>query len=485
MPNDCRMITLKPIDAGSQPAIAAQHADPGSVPLHAKSIYFALLSERGAGQGQIDELAGAASRVFLGRQLQAAAPLCCDLPGDVRSLAAWSEAATQTVGRRYREYLDARQAGAPRRYFSGKAHALYFLRSAAPTKLVDGAWLYGLLQHWDDARFAPLIRTYLEELGEGIDAQNHVVLYRKLLAAHGCEHWDNLSDDRFTQGAIQLSLAHHAAQFLPEVIGFNLGYERLPLHLLITAYELGELDIDPHYFSLHVTIDNVASGHARKALRGVSDALPRVADAVEFYRRVTNGYKLNLLGVGTESIIESFEPFRELLSLLRAKATVGSQLHSDYGRVDGRTVNDWLSSPDDLPAFLAGLERIGWIKRHQDPRNSRFWRLLHGPRAEMFGVFNGYEQQLIHDWIAGAWNVDTGHPAHDRFGDTLDAQFPADRAAEALDDFNAEQRLLAARLAASPSRQETMALLIGLMSPANHHTAAGLMATRVFTRLLR
>jgi hypothetical protein len=39
------------------------------------------------------------------------------------------------------------------------------------------------------------------------------------------------------QGAIQLGLAHHGEQFEAEVFGFNLGYEQLPLHLLITAYE--------------------------------------------------------------------------------------------------------------------------------------------------------------------------------------------------------------------------------------------------------
>ncbi len=55
--------------------------------------------------------------------------------------------------------------------------------------------------------------------------------------------WDDLSDDHYIQGALQLAMAHHADQFLPEIIGFNLGYEQLPLHLLITAYELKELGI--------------------------------------------------------------------------------------------------------------------------------------------------------------------------------------------------------------------------------------------------
>jgi hypothetical protein len=38
-------------------------------------------------------------------------------------------------------------------------------------------------------------------------------------------------------------------------------------------------------------------------------------------------------------------------------------------------------------------------------------------------------------------------------------------------------------LAALSSKEESMAMLIELMSPSNHHTAPGLMATRIFTRM--
>src|SRR5690606_30288945 len=124
--------------------------------------------------------------------------------------------------------------------------------------LVDGAWLFGLLEHWADYRFHGLVRTYLEELGDGDPALNHVSLYRKLLADLDCEPGDNLDDDLYLQGAIQLSLGLNSGQFLPEVIGYNLGYEQLPLHLLITSFELNELGIDPYYFTLHVTIDNAS-----------------------------------------------------------------------------------------------------------------------------------------------------------------------------------------------------------------------------------
>src|SRR5690606_20286407 len=86
---------------------------------------------------------------------------------------------------------------------------------------------------------------------------------------------------------------------------------------------------------------------------------------------------------------------------LAAKASVGAALHSDYCRVAGKTVTQWLSSPGQIPDFVDALERIGWIRRHTHPENSRFWNLLVGEKAPMFGVFNAYERQVIHDWIAG------------------------------------------------------------------------------------
>lgn len=45
-----------------------------------------------------------------------------------------------------------------------------------------------------------------------------------------------------------------------------------------------------------------------------------------------------------------------------------------------------------------------------DPGASRFWRLLVGDRAEMFGVFSDYDLQVIFDWIRGLQSVSDGQP---------------------------------------------------------------------------
>ena len=466
----------------------------------AKHLYFSLLGERGAAEGEIDELSHHSALTFLTGVLDEAASLDVEFPNDLRALPAWLAREHAKTARLYRNYLDERRAGESRRYFDNRSHALHFIRSVAPTKLVDGAWLYGVLPHWQDARLAPLIRIYLEELGDGVADQHHVLLYRQLLARYGCECWQDLPEAYFTQGAIQLALAHHAAHFLPEVIGFNLGYEQLPLHLPISAFELNELGIDPYYFALHVTIDNASTGHARRSLQCVLDCEPRVGDAAEFHRRVANGYKLNFVGMGTTEAIASFDLDNELLTMFDDKAAVGALLHSDYCRVGGRTVSEWLATPGQVPQFLAALQAAGWIVRGSPPQHSRFWRLLTDAQAPMFGVFDSYEQQLIADWI----QVEVAPPAaraqavnrfRQRPGRSDGGGAPAlPQSASVMqtiayhlhgDDTSATAvALLRKRLVGASGKPQVLAALRGLLSPANHPTPAGVLATRLYADLL-
>lgn len=456
---------------------APRAADPRPTQ-ESRELYFALLD----GASRED------AAHYLQDQLQRAATLPCDLPDDPAALDAWVMQRTEAVGHQYQAYLDQRRAGGARRYFSSKAHALHFLRGVAPTKLVDGAWLYGLLQRWDDGRFTALIQTYLEELGEGQPEKNHVVLYRKLLASQGCDDWQQLDDEHFVQGAIQLALAEHAERFLPEVIGFNLGYEQLPLHLLITAYELTELGIDPYYFTLHVTVDNADNGHAHKAVQGLRAAWPQMGDGAAFYQRVRNGYRLNDLGASTVSVIGDFDLSTEVQRIFEKKVAVGQFVHSDYCRFEGRTVNQWLA--EDVEQFLAVLETRGWIKRGHDPQESRFWQLIVGEQAPMFGVFSAYEQQMIHDWIADDWQADGKRSPRSallkgqaRFNARRPAADSTAPQATAGNDFDAELQLLEQQLARQPDRAARMRLLLPLLAPQRHHSAVGLLATRLFNGL--
>ncbi|WP_416139572.1 iron-containing redox enzyme family protein [Halomonas sp. HK25] len=466
-----------------------------------RELYFAMLEERGGITGQIDELARSTSRSFLREQLSVAAEIDADFPPEMRSLPEVLRNAHDQTAQAYRHYLDGRHAGSPRRYFSCRSHAMYFLRAVAPTKLVDGSWLYGLLQYWQDSRLAPLIHTYLEELGCGNPLQNHVLLYKQLLARYGCDNWQDGPDEHFTQGAVQLALAHHAHEFLPELIGFNLGYEQLPLHLLITAYELNELDIDPYYFALHVTIDNASSGHARKALQSVLDGMPRIGNARDYHRRVGNGYRLNLVGMGTPQAIASFDLEQELLRVFADKALIGAKLHSDYCLIAGRSVSDWLSSPGEIADLLRTLQSAGWIRRGESPERSRFWRLLTDEQAPMFGVFDGYEQQLIRDWILDDAGTKPTARTTNRFHRRQTAGHVEEAAAVPQSGIKIEQiiahhadeaprrsscsdvDILFQQLAGVDTKAKAFAVLAGMLSPANHPTPPGLAATRLYADL--
>jgi hypothetical protein len=443
-------------------------------------------------QGEPGETLRSAARVFLQAELGAVQGQDCDLPASPQDLPAWMHNHAQLAHAQYLAYLEERKAGAPRRYFGNRAHALHFLRGVAPTKLVDGAWLYGLLRHWRNPRFSDLVRTYLEELGDGLAGKNHVLLYRELLAQHGLDPVSGLDDGAYHQGALQLALGWSAEEFLPEVIGFNLGYEQLPLHLLVTAYELNELGIDPYYFTLHVTVDNDDTGHARRAVRAVHESLPKLGGSDDFWRRVRNGCKLSGAAMGTREVIAGFDIDAEVLRILSQKSAAGHGAHSDYCRVAGRSVNDWLSQPAQIPGFLAALQDAGWIKRGAPAAESRFWGLLQGERAEMFGVFSPYELQVIHDWLRGEASADgqayaeaapTGpRRATFRAAARLAAQRQVRDAGapdgEELLDTDLQQ--LKQQLAATPDTQAAAQVLVNAMSPSTHWTPAGLYATRLF-----
>jgi len=415
------------------------------------------------------------ARRFLEGQLAQVQNSPAELPADPRHLPAWIEQRCIDVADEYAAYLKHRQQGRPRRYFQNKAHALYFLQRVAPTKQVDGAWLYGLLRYWQDPRFDGLLTTYLEELGDGDAGQNHVVIYRQLLGEHDSDSQAGLDDEHYQQGAVQLALGLCADEYLPEVIGYNLGYEQLPLHLLICAYELSELGIDPYYFTLHVTIDNASSGHACKAAQSVLNLLPLGPGRDEFYRRVARGYRLNDLGPGSTAVIHSFNLHDEVVAMLERKRTFGQHMHSDYCRLEGKTVNQWLAQPGQMQGFITALEDKGWIKRNQDPADSRFWQLIEGTGAAMFGVFSGYEKRLLHDWIAGDWSnsqrvvpVRTGRSSRV----ARDQQAPDDP----------DTQYLVNSLRDLPDEQQLHAL-IPWMSARRHSCPAGLYATRRFIQL--
>ncbi|MCB4809810.1 iron-containing redox enzyme family protein [Methylovorus menthalis] len=475
MPGDPRLFDE---EAATPPA-------PFEAPLVIKTLYFDLLNPDLPAERHVE--ASRQAHAFLTRQLAQIDVSSMDSDPDLRdailadsphALHAWIQTNAQATGRQYQEYLEGRKRGEPRRYFSCKSHALNFLLQVAPTKMVDGAWLYGLTRQWDDPRYASLIKTYLEELGEGRSDKNHVVLYQQLLRRYDLDtEWHGLDDGHFLQGLTQLALGHHAESFLPEVIGFNLAYEQLPLHLLITTHELEELNIDPYYFMLHVTVDNAMTGHAMRAAWAVFEALPRRQQRQAFMVRMLRGMALNSVGLATPALIKQFDPETEITNVFRKKASVGKFMHASQCKLGAYSINEWLSDPQKIPQLLHALVEAGWMTRNQDPAQSRFWKLVEGEHASMFGVFTPYEKQLMYDWMAG--DALDSLPRQARLGEHWRKRGMTDSSGHPAEtSFATLQSLIEPALLTQPSRQ--MHKMAKWLAPGQHHTSAGLAATRLY-----
>ena len=105
-----------------------------------------------------------------------------------------------------------------------------------------------------------------------------------------------------------------------EMIGSNLGYEQLPLHLHISAYELNELGIDPYYFTVQIAVYNAGSGRTRQAVQAVLNALPEDPDArARFYQRVQMWFALNDIGSGATDIAKSLDLDAAMVGIVRCR----------------------------------------------------------------------------------------------------------------------------------------------------------------------
>jgi hypothetical protein len=212
--------------------------------------------------------------------------------------------------------------------------------------------------------------------------------------------------------------------------------------------------------------------------------------------------------------IATFDLDRELTAVLADKASIGAQLHSDYCQIAGRTVTEWLATPGGMPEFLKALVSAGWIRRGAELNESRFWRLLNDESAPMFGVFDDYEKQLISDWIADApafgsdssdatavrrpnvnrfrrrgparpmaasENACLGHAQPAGVGQVIRRQLADLSAADRADH---DVRVVVERLANVEETAMAIDTLQGFLSPANHSSPAGLLATRICSGLI-
>jgi len=214
--------------------------------------------------------------------------------------------------------------GPKRRFFSNSLSRedwSWTLTQLAPAVLVDGAWLSGVaampapLQPWH----LELIKIHEDELGNGDLTQNHPRIYRRLLESIDVHlpmitdpafaHDGRIHTSAFTFPSYMVAMGWHYAQFEPECLGLNLAIE---LSGLGSGYQqviesLRQARIDPLIAELHLSIDNLASGHARRARDAIVLYLENIAriegpiGEARAWKRIHRGflsYQVGLFSVG-------------------------------------------------------------------------------------------------------------------------------------------------------------------------------------------
>lgn len=188
---------------------------------------------------------------------------------------------------------------------------IWGIEQLAPTVLSDGCWLQGAsqLQFYSTRQVgAHLFSIYSDEVGAGKQQQNHPFIYRQLLQSLAIALPPTHSRDfnkhpgfiasAFDIPVYLLTLASFPSQFLPETLGVNLAIELngLGRMYMSLADELEYWDIDPAIVKVHISIDNVATGHTALATKAIQFYLDDILanqginSRDQHWRRIYTGY---------------------------------------------------------------------------------------------------------------------------------------------------------------------------------------------------
>lgn len=391
----------------------------------------------------------AAATAYLQRRLAEAAALPPAWSGGLAGLENWLELRARSRADEFRHYQAARAGGAPRRHFATLAQARRFLCVQAPALLADGAWLHCMLDHWRQPAYLPLVKLYLDYLGQGVPPANHVAQVRQALAVQACGNWQDLDDAGFVQGAIRLALACAGERFLPELLGYQLAVADQPAAQPSLLQELGELGIA-------LPAPPPTDAIVLNALR-ILPATPAAAAA--FLQRLETGHGLGRIGLQTlPATPEDGAPQDEPAAGLQAPAVfappAGAAAH-------GAVANGPAGSGVAGAGAAANGAGAGGV--HANGATAR-----PASRASLRGS------------AAAADDNGAGGPP-DAPRAILRHAFPADE--HAWETISNDLGLLEAQIAACASKAEAMAMLARHMGPALHHQPLGLMAARVYSQL--
>jgi len=285
----------------------------------------------------------------------------------------------------------------------------------APFNLVDGAWLrnVGGTGPMDEVQ-ALLYSVSMDERGDGVVSMNHCNIYRDLchtigyypppVEAREFAFDPNFLDSAFTVPAFQLAISEFTEEYYPEIIGMTLQLEWEVVQLKQTRDSMVYCGLDPHFYVMHIGIDNAVNGHGQRARDAVMLYLQnmRLAGGEEAvqraWRRIWNGFvafaTIGNFGNDLLALVNSKPDLRaQMIAMIERKANFGSRNHQNH-MVGPSRIDEWFSNP---PAFLDALADHGYITPGDWP-NSRMLQLMNFETGPMYRVFTDDEIQLWEDY---------------------------------------------------------------------------------------
>ena len=284
----------------------------------------------------------------------------------------------------------------------------------APFNLLDGAWLrnIGVTGPIDEIR-ALLYSISMDELGDGDVSKNHCNIYLDL--CHSVGYYPPPIDSRdfafdpdllqssFTVPAFELAISQFSEEYYPELLGMTLQLEWEVLDLKVTRDLLEYFGINPHFYVMHIGIDNAVNGHGQRAADAVQLYLQNEEsvgghEAVQAaWRRIWNGFVAfgNIGGSGedlTQLIKDKPSLKEQMIAMIERKAEYGRLNHQTH-TVGATPINEWFGRPEE---FLEALRVHDWITPG-DWTNSRMNGLMSFQTGPMFRVFDDDEISL---WAA-------------------------------------------------------------------------------------
>lgn len=284
----------------------------------------------------------------------------------------------------------------------------------APFNQADGAWLrnVGRIGPIDEVH-SLLFHVWMDELGNGDPKLNHSNIYTDLLHSVGIYlepvssrayiENERIVDSAFTSPLFQLVIAEFSEDYLPEIIGMTLYLEWAVVAVKPQVAIMEALGIDPMFYSLHIGIDNSATGHGAMAKRTTELYLDEVRASggdkamQEAWSRIWDGY---VAFATTGGLGEDFRrkvqrrpnPGQRVAEMMRRKAHFGAQNHGTK-RIGDNTINNWFADP---AGFMRELVRSGYIIPG-DVDDSPFFELLR-PTGPMFRIFTDDEIRVWENW---------------------------------------------------------------------------------------